>query len=90
MRQVRFFEDSNGPKDLNDGRRLLVGIMDYEESPLVDGGRREAVRVATISDAAEFQTAYAAYYQSFEQPAEAEAAEAEEREPLQPGQADAV
>jgi len=90
MRQVRFFEDSNGPKDLNDGRRLLVGIMDYEESPLVDGGRREAVRVATISDAAEFQTAYAAYYQSFEQPAEAEAAEAEEREPLQPGQPDAV
>ena len=90
MRQVRFFEDSNGPKDLNDGRRLLVGIMDYEESPLVDGGRREAVRVATISDAAEFQGAYAAYYQSFEQPAEAEAAEAEEREPLQPGQPDAV
>lgn len=84
MRQVRFFEDQGGPKDVNEGRRLLVGIMDCEESPLVDGGRREAVRVATMSDATEFQTAYAEYYNSFEGAAEQQA-EAAAAEPLHPG-----
>jgi hypothetical protein len=85
MRRVRFFEDSNGPKEVNDGRRLLVGIMDYDENPVVDGGRREAVRVATLSDASEFQTEYAEYYRSFG-PVEAvaEPEGPEEREPLQP------
>jgi hypothetical protein len=87
MRQIRFFEDNDGPKDVNDGRRLLIGIMDFDESPQVDGGRREAVRVATMADATEFQPAYTDYYNSFEGPAgvEAEAAAEEEREPLQPG-----
>jgi hypothetical protein len=90
MRQVRFFEDEDGPLLENEGRRLLVGIED-SEGP-ADGGRREAVRVATLADAQEFGAAYAAYYNSFvpaeetEAPA-AEAPPSETREPLQPASA---
>jgi hypothetical protein len=83
MRLVRFFEDPFGPKNVNDGIRLMVGIMDFDEDPRVDGGRREAVRVATLADAQEFSAAYNEYYQSFE-PAEEAAAEA--RQPIVPGQ----
>lgn len=91
MREVRFFEDGNGPKEADDGRRLLIGIMDYDEDQRADGGRREAVRVATMADAFEFQTAYAAYYQSFAESADQPAAEGQAdrtepppRQPLHP------
>jgi hypothetical protein len=86
MRQVRFFEDSEGPKDVDEGRRLLIGIMDCDESPAVDGGRREAVRVATMADATEFQGAYAEYYNSFQAtaPDQSEQPLDDQPEPLRP------
>jgi hypothetical protein len=65
MQSVRFFEDREGPPSVNDGRRLVVGIATCEESWAVDGGRREAVWVATTADAELYPAAYAAYYESF-------------------------
>ena len=71
MRQVRFFEDSGAP---GGGRRLLVGILDYEEHPLVDGGRHEAVHVATMADVEAYPAEYAEYYRSFSPTGQAAAA----------------
>jgi hypothetical protein len=63
MQTVRFFEDQEAPANQ---RRLLVGIASCEESWETDGGRREAVRVATTADAATYAAAYAAYMEQFE------------------------
>jgi hypothetical protein len=62
MQTVRFFEDRNGP---GGARRLMVGIASCDEAWAVDGGRREAVKVATTEDAQDYAAAYAAYYESF-------------------------
>jgi anti-sigma factor ChrR (cupin superfamily) len=70
MQTVRFFEDRGNP---GGARRLLVGVASCEESWQVDGGRREAVAVATTEDAERYPVAYAAYYQSFAQHEEAAA-----------------
>jgi hypothetical protein len=59
MQIIRFFEDREGDPNVNDGRRLLLGHM-ITEGPM-DGGAREAVRVATTEDVAQYPAAYAAY-----------------------------
>jgi hypothetical protein len=65
MQQVRFFEDREGEPDVNDGRRLLLGIM-TTEGP-ADGGTREAVRVATQADVETYAAAYALYFEAAEE-----------------------
>jgi hypothetical protein len=73
MQTVRFFEDQGNP---GDQPRLLIGIASCEESWETDGGRREAIRVATTADATTYAAAYAAYMGRFEQqPADEAAAE---------------
>jgi hypothetical protein len=62
MLQPRFFEDREGDPDVNDGRRLLLGLM-TSEGP-ADGGTREAVRVATVDDVATYAAAYALYFEA--------------------------
>lgn len=69
MRNVRFIEDLGGPGDT---RRLLFGIADSEDPPEADGGRREAVRLATMADLASYPVEYARYYRSFPVPEGAE------------------
>lgn len=64
MQTVRFFEDQGNP---GDQPRLLIGIASCEESWEADGGRREAVRVATTADATAYAAVYAAYLGQFEQ-----------------------
>jgi hypothetical protein len=64
MQTVRFFEDQGNP---GDQRRLLIGIASCEESWDIDGGRREAVRVATTADATTYAAAYTEYMGQFEQ-----------------------
>jgi hypothetical protein len=64
MQTIRFFEDPAAPANQP---RLLVGIASCEESWDIDGGRREAVRVATTADATVYAAAYAAYMGQFEQ-----------------------
>jgi hypothetical protein len=73
MQIVRFFEDRGGP---GGARRLLVGVASSEESWEADGGRREAVAVATTEDAERYPAAYAAYYAAFSTEAPAAPAEA--------------
>jgi hypothetical protein len=62
MQSVRFFEDRNGP---GGARRLLVGVASSEEDWAGDGGRREAVKIATTEDAETYPLAYAAYQEAF-------------------------
>jgi hypothetical protein len=64
MQTVRFFEDHGNP---GGARRLVVAVASCEGSWAVDGGRREAVWVATTEDAERYPAAYAAYYNSFAQ-----------------------
>jgi len=64
MQTVRFFEDQGAA---NNQRRLLIGIATCEEGWERDGGRREAVRVATTEDAVTYAVAYAEYRGQFEQ-----------------------
>jgi hypothetical protein len=71
MQSVRFFEDQGAPANQ---RRLLIGIATCEDSWETDGGRREAVRVATTEDATAYAAAYAAYMGQFEQQQAQEAA----------------
>jgi hypothetical protein len=71
MQTVRFFEDRGNP---GDQPRVLIGIASCEEGWDIDGGRREAVRVATTADAATYAAAYAVYLGQFEQQQAAEAA----------------
>jgi hypothetical protein len=70
MQTERFIEDRGNP---GGARRLLLAIASFEESWAVDGGRREAVSVATTEDAERYPAAYAAYYASFAQHEEATA-----------------
>jgi hypothetical protein len=62
MQTVRFFEDHGNPSG---ARRLLLAVASCEEGWEVDGGRREAVSVATTEDAERYPAAYATYYESF-------------------------
>ena len=65
MQTVRFFEDEGAP---NNQRRLLIAIATCEDEGWErDGGRREAVRVATTEDAVTYAVAYAEYRGQFEQ-----------------------
>jgi hypothetical protein len=59
MQTERFFEDRNGPPERP--RRLLIAFMNWEGDPRADGGRREAVRVATTLDVDAYPAAYARY-----------------------------
>jgi hypothetical protein len=71
MQTVRFFEDQGAP---NNQRRLLIAIATCEDEGWErDGGRREAVRVATTEDATTYAVAYGEYMGQFEQQQEAEA-----------------
>jgi hypothetical protein len=71
MQIIRFFEDPAAPADRP---RLLIGIASCEEGWETDGGRREAVRVATTEDATVYAAAYAEYMGQFEQQQAQEAA----------------
>jgi hypothetical protein len=64
MQTVRFFEDHGNP---GGARRPLVAVASCEGGWEVDGGRREAVSVATTEHAERYPSAYAAYFQSFAQ-----------------------
>lgn len=84
MRQVRFFELEQHTGRGGDDRVLLIGIMDSDGNPAVDGGRREAVRRATRGDVERYAEAYAEYYQSYSQ-APAPPAQQPGQQPTPPG-----
>jgi len=62
MQMVRFFEDRRGR---GGARRLLLGVATCEVAWEVDGGRREAVKTATMEDARRYPQAYREYYTAF-------------------------
>jgi hypothetical protein len=73
MQIVRFFEDPNTPD-----HPLMIGIGTFEETWETDGGRREAVRLATTQDAITYPGPYAEYMQQFPEQAQQEAQEYQE------------